>query len=213
MQGMSPKTQTRRYTNTRRTAQAAQTRADVLAAAGELFRTKGYNATTLQQIADKAGVAVETVYNGFGSKKKLLREAVDVAIVGDAEPIPYIDRPEIEQLRHGPQKQRMTAGMNILADVHERAAALVVALYEAGANDEEIGAWAREGEANRRLDVQRSLEMILEHEIDEAGLDLIWALYSAETFLKLRNEAGWTLDEYKQRMLEASVKLIPLLKR
>lgn len=217
MQGMSTKTQPaktagRRYTNTRRTAQAAQTRADVLAAAADLFAAQGYNATTLQQIAEKASVAVETVYNGFGSKKKLLRAAVDVAVVGDAQPIPFIERPEVERMRRGPQKQRMQAGMQLLVDIHERSAALVVALYEAGANDDEIAVWAREGEANRKLDVRRSLEMILGHEINEAGLDLIWTLYSAEAFLKLRNEAGWTRDQYEQRMLEASVKLIPLLK-
>jgi AcrR family transcriptional regulator len=208
---MSTKTSTRRYTNTRRTAQAAQTRADVLVAAAELFRSQGYNATTLVAIAEKAGVAVETVYNGFGSKKKLLRAAVDVAIVGDAEPVAYIDRPEVQRMRQGSQEQRVRAGIEILTDVHERSAALVTAMYEAAANDDEIAAWAREGEANRKRDVRRSLEMIFEHEIPEPALDLLWALYSPETFLKLRNDAGWTREEYETRIIEASTKLIPLL--
>ena len=38
-------------------------------------------------------MSVETIYNGFGSKKALLREAMDVAVVGDTEPIPYAERP------------------------------------------------------------------------------------------------------------------------
>ncbi|HEY7007461.1 MAG TPA: TetR family transcriptional regulator, partial [Jatrophihabitantaceae bacterium] len=74
---------TRTYSSDRRRRQAEQTRADVLRAAVTLFSTSGWSATTLAAIAAEAGVAVETVYSGFGSKKNLLREAIDVSIVGD----------------------------------------------------------------------------------------------------------------------------------
>jgi TetR/AcrR family transcriptional regulator, regulator of autoinduction and epiphytic fitness len=213
MQGMSTKSQApRRYTNTRRTAQAAQTRADVVHAAIELFGEQGYGATTLAAIAERAGVAVETVYNGFGSKKKLLRAAVDVSVVGDTEPIPFIDRPEVHALRTGTQKQRIRAGMKILADIHERSAGIWRALTEAGASDEEVAAWVVEGDANRKLDVRRSLEMIFDREIPEEGVELLWAFYSPEVFTRLRNE-GWTLEQYEQRMYDASTLLVPLLKQ
>src|SRR5690554_2448277 len=88
----------RPYNSTRRARQAAQTRADVLAAAMALFAEQGWAGTTLAAIADEAGVSVETIYNGFGSKKALLREAFDVAVVGDAEPIPLAERPEFAAL-------------------------------------------------------------------------------------------------------------------
>ena len=45
-------TQTRPYSSTRRQAQAAQTRADVLDAAIALFNERGWSGTTLAAIAE-----------------------------------------------------------------------------------------------------------------------------------------------------------------
>src|SRR6478672_4168311 len=98
---MSSVTAKRAYNSSRRAAQAAQTRADVLAAAVECFRESGWSGTTLNAVAERAGVAVETVYNGFGTKKRLLCEAMDAAVVGDAEPIPLVDRPDWAEMQRG----------------------------------------------------------------------------------------------------------------
>src|SRR5262245_15378942 len=106
-QGVTTK---RVYNSSRRAAQAAQTRADVLAAAVECFSESGWSGTTLNAIAERAGVAVETVYNGFGNKKQLLREAMDVAVVGDAEPIPLVDRPEWAERQRGSRAERVAKG-------------------------------------------------------------------------------------------------------
>ena len=63
----------RRYRSTRREEQTAQTRRDIIAAAGVLFRERGYAGTSMPEIAAEAGVAVETIYRAFGSKAGLLR--------------------------------------------------------------------------------------------------------------------------------------------
>jgi AcrR family transcriptional regulator len=57
----------RRYESARRAAQAAQTRRDIVTAAGLLFREHGY-AVPLAVIANEAGVVVETIYRIFGTK-------------------------------------------------------------------------------------------------------------------------------------------------
>jgi len=44
----------------------------VVAAAARLFGSKGYAATTMQDVARRAGLAVGTVYNYFASKQELL---------------------------------------------------------------------------------------------------------------------------------------------
>ena len=67
----------RRYESPRRQEQAAQTRRDILAAAGTLFRERGYAGTSMPQIAAEAGVVVETVYRAFGSKAGLFREVIE----------------------------------------------------------------------------------------------------------------------------------------
>src|SRR5829696_7801027 len=107
----APKTAgSRPYRSTRRQQQAAQTRHDVLMAAMRLFNTTGWSGTTMAAIAAEAGVAVETIYSGFGSKKQLLRLAMDVAVVGDAEPVPLADRPEWARMAQGSTEARLRAG-------------------------------------------------------------------------------------------------------
>src|SRR3954447_11850823 len=80
-----------------RAARTRATRRRIVDAAAELFVGQGYAATTLEQIATRAGVAVQTVYFHFGNKRSVLKEAVDVAVVGDDEPDGILDRPWLEE--------------------------------------------------------------------------------------------------------------------
>jgi len=94
---------------TRRAAQARATRRRITDQALELFLRHGYAATTLDQIAAQAGVAVQTVYFHFGNKATVLKEVVDVLAVGDDEPIPLLDRPWVERVRQEPDSRRALA--------------------------------------------------------------------------------------------------------
>jgi AcrR family transcriptional regulator len=61
-----------------RAEQAQRTRAGVLEAAGRCFVARGYAGTTMRDIAEAAGVSVQTVF-GQGSKAALLLASVDRA--------------------------------------------------------------------------------------------------------------------------------------
>src|SRR5580704_1216270 len=87
---------------TRRAQQARATRQRITGQALELFLRQGYAATTLDQIAASAGVAVQTVYFHFGNKATVLKEVVDLLAVGDEEPVPMLDRPWVQQMREEP---------------------------------------------------------------------------------------------------------------
>lgn len=65
---------------TLRAERAKFTRDRIAEAARELFARDGYAATTLQDVATEAGVAVQTVYAVYGSKVGILRELRDVAV-------------------------------------------------------------------------------------------------------------------------------------
>jgi AcrR family transcriptional regulator len=73
----------------RREERAAETRAAILAAAGELFSAEGWQGTRMTEVAARAGVAIATLYNHFGSKHALIahlfvpRIAAAVAAVED----------------------------------------------------------------------------------------------------------------------------------
>jgi AcrR family transcriptional regulator len=193
----------RRYRSSLRARQAADTRSQVLAAATELFERSGWAGTTVAAIAKQAGVAVETVYSGFGSKKELLRRAVGMAVVGDAEAVPLAERDVFTNLGVGGAADRLEAGMAMLADIQARLARLWRTVSEAAASDDEIDAWRVEWDANRRVDARRSIELILAREIDEVTLDLCWALFSHETYALLVLDHGLTGDEYVDRMRRA----------
>lgn len=77
---------------TRQADKARQTRSRITSAAHDLFTEHGYGATTLQDVADRAGVAVQTIYFTFGNKRSLLKEVVDTSIAGDDRPIATMDR-------------------------------------------------------------------------------------------------------------------------
>src|SRR3954454_19480659 len=91
----------------RRAEQARATRRRIIAAAASQFIAHGYGATLLDQVAEQAGVAVQTVYFHFGNKRTLLKEALDVAAVGDDEPVPVLDRPWLAEMHQEADPRRI----------------------------------------------------------------------------------------------------------
>ena len=78
----------------------------MLAAARRLFLDRGYAATTVATIAAEAGVSVETVYKAFGNKAGLVKSVVGVAIVGDDEPVPMLQRELVRRIEAEPDARR-----------------------------------------------------------------------------------------------------------
>src|SRR5687767_14645859 len=73
-----------------RQEQARATRARICDAAAELFAERGYSATTMEAVAKRAGVAVQTVYFAFRTKGLLFLDVVvrlahGPAVTGAAE--------------------------------------------------------------------------------------------------------------------------------
>src|SRR5687768_12500402 len=92
----------RPYQSKLRDEQARATRRAIVGAAGELFVELGWSRTTIDAVAERAGVSRKTVFTSVGGKAALLKLALDWALVGDDEPVPLADRPviaEMERLR------------------------------------------------------------------------------------------------------------------
>ena len=56
------------------------------------FLERGYVGTTMEGIAERAGVAVQTVYYVFGTKHSVLAAVLDASIVGDHDAVPLAGR-------------------------------------------------------------------------------------------------------------------------
>jgi AcrR family transcriptional regulator len=100
----------RRYDASRRQEQARATRRAVLQQARELFLERGYARTTVAAVADRAGVSVETVYKAFGNKPGLVKAVFDVAVVGDDEPVPMLQRELVQRTTAEPDPRRKLMG-------------------------------------------------------------------------------------------------------
>jgi AcrR family transcriptional regulator len=76
-----------------RRERGVRTRARILEEARRLFFEQGFEATTMQQVADSAGVAVQTVYFNFRTKSRLLAGVADTLILGVGPPDQWRERP------------------------------------------------------------------------------------------------------------------------
>ena len=97
----------KRKTAGSRAEKARATRRRIIAAAADSFVAHGYGATLLDQVAAEAGVAVQTVYFHFGNKRTLLKHVLDVAAVGDDEPVPLLERPWVREIQAEPDPRRI----------------------------------------------------------------------------------------------------------
>ena len=195
----------RRYQSPRRAAQAAQTRRDIVTAAGLLFRERGYG-VPLAEIASEAGVVVETVYRIFGSKAALFRAAVEALLAGGAgrAEIPVEERPAIRAIRDEPDPRKQVAGYAATQPgIHRRAGPLLRALRDARGSDPELRRLWDEMEA-WRLDGQgRFVRMLADRGAlrpgltVDAGIDIAWTLCSLAVYDSLVLGRGWGDERYQ----------------
>jgi AcrR family transcriptional regulator len=191
-----------------RVRQAAETRQTVLSAATRLFTKRGWAGTTLAAVAAEAGTAVETVYSAFGSKSGLLIAAIDVAIVGDDDQVPLVERPEFGSLGVGERSERLTAAARIITRALVHAVPLMGALQEASASDEASKVRWEAYEEDRRIVISGGLELILGKQPSGFLVDSIWALASPEVFAKLTQDRSWPVDRYEQWLVETATALL-----
>jgi AcrR family transcriptional regulator len=181
----------------------------VVDAARELFVVNGWAATGMREVAAAAGVAMETVYSHFSSKRGLLRAVADVAVVGDDTPVALAERPEFTAIGRGRRPARVAAAAALLLAVHVRIAAVAKLLREAAPTDDEIAEMLRATRERQRRDVATALELITGRVPTRSECDGVWAVASPEVFLLLVEESGWSPEEYEAWVNEALDRLIP----
>ncbi len=215
---MTPKAQKvntpRKYDAPRRAEQAARTRRVILAAARDLFATRGYTATTIAAIAQQAGVAVDTIYATIGRKPALMREVVESAISGTDHPQPAEERGYVQRTIAAPTAgQKFAVYAEGLVAVQARLAPTFVALRNAAANDPECAAlWAeisqrRAGNMLRFAADLRSTGDIRPDLTDQDVADIIWSMNAAEYF-DLLHQRGWTSERIRTWLCDAWTRLL-----
>lgn len=194
-----------------RAERAARTRAAVLAAARERFLADGYAGTTMRSVAQAAGVSVPTVELAFGTKAALLKAAIDVAIAGDDEPVPVLDRPWAGAARAAADPAELLGLVaGVLAAAQARSAGLMLALFEGSAGGDELAALRRQMVAQRETTAGWLVDRLagltpLRPDLDRGeAVDTVWALLEPSLYDRLTRHRGWSAQRY-ERWIAASL--------
>jgi AcrR family transcriptional regulator len=173
----------------------------IVEAAHHLFSTQGYAATTMTQVAETAGVAVQTVYFVFHTKPALLARAIDFAVMGRDDPRPpfeqqwyraMTDAPGIaEALRH-----LVTGVGTIMPRV------IPLNLAARASDDPDLARIMAESEAWRAdgyraiLEILRSKAPLRDGLDPERGAHLLLLYVSEDVYHFLVGTYGWPHDDW-----------------
>lgn len=201
----------------RRAEQTQANRRRMREAARTLFTTRGYSATSMQAIADEAGMAVQTLYFTFKTKRALLSELLDVAIAGDDEPIPNLERPEVQAALDNPDPVvQLHEQARLAREVYERVAPILQVIAHAATADPEIhGLWetnnAQRATVMERMTAALATKTPLRDGLDVAtATDITLALLSPELYHLLTARRGWTPERWERWTAQALVtQLLP----
>lgn len=191
-----------------RADRAELTRRRIEASARALFAGRGYPATTLREIADDAGVAVQSVYAIYGSKAGILR-ALRESVRDDPEAVAAfartVDAPDAAAALRAFARSirlRWERGGDIAA-IHAAAAAA----------DPEVRAELEAVLAVRRRGIGGLARAIVE--LDPATGDaariaaIADALTLPEIYAELISIHGWTPDAYERWLADTLQAVIP----
>lgn len=175
----------------------------MLQAAHRLFLERGYSATTMPAVAAGAGVSVQSVYKAFGNKPALPKGVFDVAMAGDDEPVPMLQRAALGTVRDEPDPRRKLRRYGeFTAEVAPRHVPVQLLAKAAAATDPEAaGVW-------EQLQAERLAGLTLfARALHDAGhlrpdvpmeeaRDLLWTCNSPETYDLLVLQGGWIPERY-----------------
>jgi AcrR family transcriptional regulator len=206
---------TRVYRSTRRAEQTRRTRARILAAATQQFVARGYAATTMRSIAEAARVSVPTVELIFGTKPKLLKAAIDVAIAGDEEPVTMFEREWAAAAAKAEDATSFLAGFaQALREAAIRSAGLIVVADEAARTDRVMEALSRRLSQQRVTTVTWIVDGLCKRTALRAGvtrkmaIDVLWLLMEPVVFQRLTRERSWTPAQFEQWFTESASRLL-----
>ncbi|QEU91207.1 TetR/AcrR family transcriptional regulator [Streptomyces kanamyceticus] len=188
-----------------RAERSRRTREKIVAAARDLFVVQGYGATSLQEVADRAGVAVQTVYFVFRNKRALFKDVVDTSIAGDAEPVATMDRDWFRAACAEPTAAgQLRVHVHGVREILGRVAPIMPLIAAAAATDPEIAAqWP--ADPDPRYTVQHAAAKALTAKPDARpdvdavrAADLLYGLLSPELYLIFVRDRGWSPDAWEE---------------
>jgi AcrR family transcriptional regulator len=191
----------------RRELAARETRRAVLTAARELFEERGWAATSITAVAERAGVSRPTVF-AVGSKADLLRLVRDVALAGDDEDVPVSARPGWQRIvgESDPRRMLERFAAHVRA-VGERYGALDEVLRGAAGAEPELRRLWEAGEEQRLAGAGQLVRALADRTplrvARREAVDVVWLLMAPDQHRRLAVGRGWPAARYEAWLAQA----------
>jgi AcrR family transcriptional regulator len=203
----------RRYDATGRREAAARTRAAILDAARELFTERGYAATPMTAIADRAGVALDTVYAAAGRKPELARLLIETAISGTDQVIPAEQRDYVQAVQAAPDAaSKIAIYAAAITAIAPRLAPVLGIIQQAAHAEPELARLWNEIAERRAANMRRFVADLatvaqLRLDLDQAA-DIVWATNATEMYQLLVGQRGWSPQRYERFLADTWHRLL-----
>ena len=203
----------RRYDASRRRQAAARTRSAILGSARQLFTERGYAATSMTGIADRAGVALDTVYAAVGRKPELARMLIETAITGTDQAVPAEQRDYVRAIQAAPDAEtKIAVYAAAITAIAPRMALILGIIQQAAPIEPELAAlWTEIAErraANMRLFVADLAAVAPLRLNPDQAADIVWATNAAEMYQLLVGQRGWTPERYQRFLADTWQRLL-----
>jgi AcrR family transcriptional regulator len=188
------------------------TRQSVIAAARRLFSERGYAGSSIEAIAEAAGVAVPTVYAAFGNKRSILRALLAAAVDGE-RPRPVAERMREQAAGVPDPATRMQKMMRLLVSLTAQSADVLPIIRGAAAMDPEIQSLLDEVYSRIYMDCQTAASLATGVASNDARTrrlaDVTFALTSSDLFDLLTGKRGWPVAEYERWAIQTVTAALP----
>jgi AcrR family transcriptional regulator len=200
MVGAMSRSDKRSYDSPLREAQTAETRRRILQAAAEELVRFGYAKASVAGIATTAGVSRETVYHLVGGKAALLKAVYDVAVVGDHDQVPVVDRAEYRAMLADPDPISAARTFGRLSAELVGRIGPVLRILDDAAHEPELAALLARTREERLVGTRQLLATLSGAdpgtERFAQAVDVVYALISPELALLLIEQRGWSPSAY-----------------
>jgi len=204
VEGKPPAAGKRAYNAPARAAAARRTHAAVVVAAKRAFEERGWGGATMRAIAEDAGVSPKTVEALYGTKARLLVDAVTYAIRGDVDAVEMLQRPHVHEMESAATAAEMLAlHAAHLRRVNERSAAIAFAVEQAARADPAVGELWAQMNHNRLVGVRWAARTLLAKpgmgHLDAALTEPVFLVaFDWGTYRVLTEVGGLSADDYER---------------
>jgi AcrR family transcriptional regulator len=182
----------------------------VVDAARTLFLERGYAATTIEAISERAEVPSPTVYRLFSSKAGILKALADTSIAGDDQAVAVHEREAVASLFTERDPRKLLAGFaGVTTAINQRTHDVYRVLASAADSDPaaaELLAEIRQQRDQGQGRIARALaraKALKRGTRERDAADVIHALMSPEVYGLLVADRRWTPERYQQWLAAA----------